>query len=87
MSKWTVYSCTWPSLLRSPQKWPLVSVPVISLFPTICALSPKSPFSLSCSLIRNPARLVAGKSNRPIEVRWVAVKSEVTVLGWLLCAE
>ena len=40
MSKWTVYCCVCPSLSASPQKSPLVSVPVTSLLPTIWALSP-----------------------------------------------
>ncbi len=60
-SKWTVYSCRWPSLTASPQKWPLVSEPVTSLPFTICAvLGANSPFWLSCSLIRNPAWAAAG---------------------------
>ncbi len=87
-SKWTVYSCCWPSLLASPQKWPLVCVPAISWSLTICAvLGANSPFWLSCSLTRKPAWVVAGNVNRPIELCDVAVNSDVIVLGWLLWAE
>ncbi len=88
MSKWTVYSCFWPSLTASPQKWPLVSEPLTSwLLTTVAVLGANSPFWLSCSLIRKPAWLVAGYVNRPIELCGVAVNSDVIVSGWFVCAE
>src|SRR6266540_3909675 len=44
MSKWTVYSCRWPSLTTSPQKWPLVSEPLSSrLFRTCAVLGQFAP--------------------------------------------
>ena len=51
----------WPSLTASPQKWPLVSEPLTSAPPRICAvLGANWPFWLSRSLIRNPAWVVPG---------------------------
>ena len=83
-----MYSCCCPSLLASPQKWPLVCEPTISLLPTIWAvLGAYSPFWLSCSLISMPAAALVGYVKRPIELCGVAVNSEVIVSGWLLCAE
>src|SRR5258708_16501813 len=83
MSKWTVYCCDWPSLLFWSQKSPLVSVPVTSLLPTTCALSPKSPFWLSCNLTRKSACVVGGNGNRPIGLCGVALSSDSIFSGLL----
>ena len=63
MSKWTVYSWTWPSLTPSPQKPPLVTEPWISSLPTIVALVAESPFWLAISLTRKSAWVVLGNVN------------------------
>ena len=49
-----------------------------SLFPTIWALVAEVPFSLSSSLSRTSAWVVAGKVNRAMPVCAVAVSSVLT---------
>ncbi len=88
MSKYTVYCCDWPSLLDSPQKSPVVTEPLTSSFPTICAVSAVTVLWLSCSLMSKPASLPLANVNWPIELCVVAVNSDVTGLSApLLCAE
>ena len=65
MSKCAVYSCFWPELVSSPQKWPLVSEPRISVLLTTVAVLGRVLAVLAVVQLDQEAGLLARRVGEP----------------------